>query len=111
MSQEGVLFDKAFTKLIAFPNDITGQYDIPEGIEIVGESAFRQSSIDQVVFSSTVKVIEEKAFMESKLTSLQIPSNISIIHQQAFQWNEALISIEFESNPIEMGPSFILWLH
>ena len=58
---------------------------IPEGVEVIAESAFERISIESVDFPSTLKVICGRAFAESGLTNMpKLPSSLLILESGVF---------------------------
>lgn len=62
----GVLFTKDKKKLIAFPPGRVGdKYCLPRGTLIIGENAFTDSHITEIVISKSLKILEKDAFYAS----------------------------------------------
>lgn len=79
---DGVLFCKSDKRLICFPSAIkTAYYEIPNGIKIIGESAFQSSvSLNGITIPDSVTCIEGKAFAYCEnLTSITIPDSVTNI--------------------------------
>ncbi|WP_164997147.1 leucine-rich repeat domain-containing protein [Clostridium minihomine] len=57
---------------------------IPEGVTSIGESAFYNKPIKQVVFPKSLKSIGGNAFIGSNLTSADIPEGVTSIGDSAF---------------------------
>ncbi len=65
---DGVLFNKAGTSLISFPAGKAGTYQVPEGVEEIGEYAFYYTDkVMTVFFPKSVRQIGEGAFENSKV--------------------------------------------
>jgi len=75
-SIDGILFDKAQSKLIYCPISKTGIYFIPQSVTVIGNYAF-----DECV----------------GLTSITIPSSVTTIERGAFYYCSSLISVNFSS--------------
>ncbi len=62
--EKGVLFDKNKTKLISFPSGLAlSEYTVPEGVKVIGESAFSgNSKINAVHLPSSLVEIKTQAF-------------------------------------------------
>ena len=75
---------------------------IPNGVAIIGESAFYGTPITSVTIPSTVHTIERQAFYACRyLTSLTIPASVTSIGANAFYVLSALETLEVaEGNPI-----------
>ena len=91
---------------------------ISEGIEIIEDSAFRNTeNLEKVTIASTVKTIESRAFafekyhkdygsnhFENKLTSIYLPKNILTLGEVVFyQRSDTIFYVGYERNEI---PSF-----
>ncbi|MDR1206183.1 MAG: leucine-rich repeat protein, partial [Peptococcaceae bacterium] len=54
-----------------------GAVDIPEGVEIIGEGAFKnKTAVTSITIPASVQTIENAAFMGSGLTNVTIPDNV-----------------------------------
>ncbi|KAB2653639.1 MAG: leucine-rich repeat domain-containing protein, partial [Verrucomicrobia bacterium] len=76
-SNDGILFNKAQTSLIAFPGGKTGAYTIPNSVTSIGNGAFNGST---------------------GLTSVTLPSSITSIGQETFSRCSGLTSVYFMGN-------------
>ena len=64
--KDGVLFSKDGTFLVAYPNGKAGDsYDIPEGVEELGDGCFYYSSLKEVTLPSTLQNIGYDVFGKS----------------------------------------------
>ena len=61
-SIDGVVYSSDGSILIRYPAGRTGHFDIPEGVKIIGERAFKGSALDSVTFPSSLRRLKEKAF-------------------------------------------------
>ncbi len=73
-SQDGILYNKAKTKIIHIPSDITGSVIIPNGVTSIDVQAFHDCSL---------------------LTSITIPNSVTSIGVQAFDGCQKLATIKF----------------
>lgn len=81
---DGVLFSKDKTVLIFCPCGKKGKYIIPYGTEVIGESAFENTELEEVVISDTVKKIECNAFAWAySIKRLTISSSVEDIGYNA----------------------------
>lgn len=74
-SQDGVLFHKDKSELLAYPNgNEATEYIIPDGVVKIGELAFSNcDALESVIIPDSVTKIENRAFFNSKaLTSVTI---------------------------------------
>ena len=68
---------------------------IPEDVTVIGQGAFRQTSISRVVFHKNVKEIQKDAFANcGSLKSISIPSTVKVIGEGAFRQCMNLESVE-----------------
>ena len=78
----GVLFDKAKTKLICYPNGKTGtSYRVPDGITVLGNGSFYgNSTLTAIVLPTSLTTIEDWALYACfKLKTVNIPSTLTSI--------------------------------
>jgi len=67
---------------------------IPEGVEVIGRSAFYVcSKVRQIIIPPTVKEIRSCAFKESGIESIIIPDCVSDLGQEAFEDCQRLKSV------------------
>ncbi len=84
-SVEGVLFNKSRTKIVRFPRGRSGEYVIPEGVEIVGAGAFNGcTEVTSVIMPTSVVTIDYAAFFACNMQSVTIPSHVDSIGIVAF---------------------------
>lgn len=78
--QDGVLFSKDGKKLLYCPaKKFTGTYTIPSGVSEIGNMAFSNSQMSNVVIPQSVKNIGNSAFRQSGITSLVIPASVTSV--------------------------------
>ncbi len=117
-SKNGVLFNKAKTKLIQYPGGKGGKYTVPSSVKIIGEGAFANNNKLQIVdmsdkvtkieydafcgceglkkinISNGIKEIDLRVFLRcSKLDNVVIPKNVSIIRMGAFSGCKSLTKL------------------
>ncbi len=99
-SQDGVLFSKDMTKLVTYPAGRSGEYVVPDGVQIVGESAFDLSKgLTQVEFSSSVTEIGSYCFLNcNALSRVVFRGDAPTIRNGAFYSSTATIYVP-QGNP------------
>ncbi len=82
----GVLYDKALTRLLYCPAMKTGQIDIPPTVtNIVGDAFYNCRSLDSITIPASLKIIEDWAFENcTGLRTLTIPASVTEIWAYAF---------------------------
>lgn len=94
---DGVLFDKACTTLVAYPNYKKGSdYTIPDGVTTILPYAFYLCfNLTSVVIPSGVASIGNNAFTNcSNLASVNIPDSVTDIGEYVFQICKSLSSVK-----------------
>ena len=98
LSEDGILFDKGKTTLIAYPAKKEGTYDIPASVTVIKDRAFAFSGLTSITIPTGVISIGECAFAGSGLTSIRIPASVTTIEMGSF-WNcISLTSVTFADN-------------
>ena len=98
ISEDGVLYNKGKTKLIRYPEsktDIT-EYEVPEGVESIGNSAFYYNQcITKVKLPESLKDIEEYAFFYCRnLAEVRITDGLESIGKYAFSYCSDLTKLQ-----------------
>ena len=97
---EGVLFNNNVTSLIFFPSAIGGYYNIPYGVQRIGNNSFSNTSLKGIGIPNSVNTIGESAFDGAlKLETLIIGTSLKSIEMFAFNWATSLNRI-YCLNPI-----------
>jgi glucan-binding YG repeat protein len=105
-SVDGVLFNKAKTKLIQYPEGRTNSfYSVPSGVSTIGEGAFMNHKyLTKVTLPSGVTTIERWAFENcEQLVSINIPNGVTTIGVCAFCYSSALSSITLPASVTTIG--------
>ena len=105
-SENGVLFSKDKTILVAYPTSRAGSYSIPSSVITVGCLAFDScANLTSVAIPNSVLNIETNAFWYcTSMTSLSIPKSMSSIGNYAFFGCSGLSSIYVnQTNPLDMS--------
>lgn len=93
---DGVLFDKAITKIIAYPCALSrNSYTIPQGVCAIGDSAFYECTcLTSVSIPDSVTEIGSSAFcLCDNLTAITIPDSVTAIGTNPFEHCCALTDI------------------
>lgn len=93
---DGVLFNKAQDILIDFPYARGGDYDVPDGVLIIGDNAFAGcEDLDHVYISESVVEIGDHAFSHNQsLRRVKMPDTMRCICDNAFDDCQELRSVE-----------------
>ena len=91
---DNVLYTKDMKKIIAYLGD-RPIFDIPEGVEIIGEKAFADNeSIMEIHFPESLTTIEDEAFAFcEKLKRISLPKSVVSIGMKCFYGCESLFEI------------------
>lgn len=104
---DDVLFSKADKRLIAYPlmKEATA-YTIPDGTEIIGESAFCFcENLSSITIPDSVKKIGDSAFFYcTELTSIRIPEGVTSISESMLYGCSALASVILPDSLTSIGP-------
>jgi len=95
-SVDGVMFNKAKTTLIKYPQGKQGVYIIPDGVRGIAKNAFnRCAGLTEVVIPNSVKYIGESAFEGcAGLTAVELPGSVCKIGNRAFYGCSGLTSLD-----------------
>ncbi len=85
-TQDGVLFNKDKTELVAYPDGRGATtYTVPENVEKIGAYSFYETqNATNVVFTQNVSEIGEYAFAKSKIATVNLPDNIKKVGDYAY---------------------------
>ncbi len=92
---DGVLFSKADRRLVCYPDGLKAtSYVVPEGVEIIGDGAFRAARLRRITLPASVTAIGADAFRECwSLEEVNLSEGLEIIGENAFWQCSALRSI------------------
>ena len=80
-------------------------FAIPEGVEIIGEMAFRgKKALKNVIIANSVKEIEHDAFYDcDELDNIYVPAGVKIVRSYAFAECDKLKKVTFAGTPEKVG--------
>ena len=80
-------------------------FTIPEGVEIIGEMAFRGKKVlKNVIIANSVKEIEHDAFYDcDELDNVYVPAGVKVVRSYAFAECDKLKKITFAGTPEKIG--------
>ena len=80
-------------------------FTIPEGVEIIGEMAFRgKKALKNMIIANSVKEIEHDAFYDcDELDNVYVPAGVKIVRSYAFAECDKLKKITFAGTPEKVG--------
>lgn len=83
--ENGILYNSDKTSLIAFPNDIGGEFTVPDGIISIGSYAFCGAyKLTKVNMYNTVTAIQESAFQGCfSLKEIRLSDNLAVLGKKA----------------------------
>ena len=95
LDEHGVLIDQKQKILVLAPLTLAGTYEVPEGIETIGNGAFyRCSRLNKIVLPESVKTIEPDAFNKCRgLYEVVFSDGLKKIDFQAFAYCRELTVI------------------
>ncbi len=98
-SVDGVLFSADKTVLVEYPMAKEGtSYTIPAGVTELGDHCFSNSSLQNIVIPEGVTIIGRSAFDDcAELTALSLPEGVTSIGSDAFSFCYALADINIPS--------------
>ena len=80
-------------------------FTIPEGVEIIGEMAFRgKKALKNIIIANSVKEIEHDAFYDcDELDNVYVPASVKIVRSYAFAECDKLKKVTFAGTPEKVG--------
>ena len=80
-------------------------FAIPEGVEIIGEMAFRgKKALKNVIIANSVKEIEHDAFYDcDELDNVYVPAGVKVVKSYAFAECDKLKKVTFAGTPEKVG--------
>jgi hypothetical protein len=94
-SLDDVLYNKAQTTLITYPEGKAGDFSIPNSVTTIGNMSFQRSiGLTSITIPNSVTMIEGYAFFNCNgLTSVIIPNSVTTIESAAFSNCQNLTSV------------------
>ena len=76
-------------------------FTIPEGVEIIGEMAFRgKKTLKNIIIANSVKEIEHDAFYDcDELDNIYVPAGVKVVKSYAFAECDKLKKVTFAGTP------------
>ena len=76
-------------------------FTIPEGVEVIGEMAFRgKKTLKNIIIANSVKEIEHDAFYDcDELDNIYVPAGVKIVRSYAFAECDKLKKVTFAGTP------------
>ena len=80
-------------------------FAIPEGVEIIGEMAFRgKKTLKNIIIANSVKEIEHDAFYDcDELDNIYVPAGVKVVRSYAFAECDKLKKVTFAGTPEKVG--------
>ena len=80
-------------------------FTIPEGVEVIGEMAFRgKKTLKNIIIANSVKEIEHDAFYDcDELDNIYVPAGVKVVRSYAFAECDKLKKITFAGTPEKVG--------
>lgn len=104
-SYDGTLFSKDKTQLLRYPPNKQGSYTIPDGVNIVGKSAFHSSiGLTSLDTGNTTKTISTFGFHSCpNLKSIILRESMVTLERMAFYKCDSLNSVIIEEGLLSIG--------
>ena len=86
---KGILFNKDCTVLIQVPRKVSsGEYTVPDGVQVIGENAFHGSLVKTLIIPSSVHTVRNCAFQNTQnLTEVKIYGQTVSLGTELFYQN------------------------
>ena len=102
--KDNALYSVDKNRLIGFYGYKKENFEIPEGVKIIGDHAFAGRKIKNIKLSSTVEIIEDYAFLGCySLESIELSKNLKTIGKGAFSNCENLQQLELPNGLLSIG--------
>lgn len=105
-SVNGILYDKAKTRLVCVPaGKEMDTFRIPNGVKTLGVLAMREVKIKQLIIPSTVTKIESYAITVQNLESLTIPGSVKTMESNAVYYCQSLKTLKIQKGYLKEIPN------
>lgn len=101
-SDAGVLYSADEKTLVFCPHGRTGEFILPDSVEVIGDEAFFGSSLTKIAFPKGLSEIGEYAFSRCTVTKVVLPQGLSKIGNYAF-YGSYLKSVVLPEGLSEIG--------
>lgn len=105
-SSDGVLLSGDAKSILWFPMGKRGDYALPATVTAVGPYAFRECSIEKFVFQAGLTKIGECAFYNSKVREVVLPSTLKLLPTGVFQKCADLKTVRL-GNDVELLSDYV----
>lgn len=94
-SREGAVYDRSMSRLCAVPGGRGGVFTVPQGVRVIGSSAFFEcAALESVELPAGVTTIEGAAFSGCLgLSYIALPETLETLSSQAFAWCRSLATV------------------
>jgi hypothetical protein len=110
-AKDGVLYNKDFTILVAYPAGKEGDFTIPNNVISLNTKAFcGNSKLTSVVLSESIEEIPESCFNKCEsLRKVVIPNSVTAIGPHAFEGCLSLSEINLPESLTSIGDFALAW--
>lgn len=102
-SIDGVLYNQDKTVILKYPAARTGDFEIPDGVQVIGNYAFTFSQLTTLRMPDSIKKIEYAAFATSNIESIHLSSQLKYIGSYVFSNTDKLKSITIPFSVRKIG--------
>ena len=85
--EDNIIYSIDGKTLLLYPNSKTGDFVVPNSVEIIDENSFTASKLNSVIINNSVTTIKRNVFSSSKIEEIKIGENVNSIGQNAFNTN------------------------
>ncbi|MBR3968748.1 MAG: leucine-rich repeat protein [Clostridia bacterium] len=104
VQEDGIIYSDDKTTIYSCDSNKTGKYDMPDTVTTIGNMAFQNSNLTEVIVSDNITDIVYYAFAGSiNLEKVILPENLQSISTGAFRGCEKLEDVNIPSNLKNLG--------